>query len=157
MFSAENKIVKSPFRYSRNQIPLPWLVILLLFSVCSSAVESRVPSSTELLNIHIKTRLKEHNLKPSKRSTDAEFLRRIYLDLTGKIPTADEVLEFLRDGSKSKREKEIDKLIGGEPYIQYWTRLWMNWLVKREAAGNLTNLEKWVQEALKKTCRTMTL
>lgn len=142
--------MKSPFQYSGNQIPLSWLAILLLFSVCGSAVESRVPSSTELLNIHIKARLKEHNLKPSKRSTDAEFLRRLHLDLTGKIPTADEVLDFLNDGSKSKREKEIDRLIGSEPYIQYWTRLWMKWLVKREAASNLTNLENWVEEALKK-------
>ena len=94
--------------------------------------------------------MKEQDLKPSKQSSDAEFLRRVHLDLTGKIPTADEVLEFLKAGSKNKREKKIDRLIGSEPYIQYWTHLWMNWLVKREASSNLENLENWVQEALRK-------
>lgn len=138
--------MKSLVRYGRNQILISWLAIVVLISICHSAVESRVPSSTELLNIHIKARLKEHNLKPSKRSTDAEFLRRVHLDLTGKIPTADEVLDFLNDGSKSKREKEIDRLIGSEPYVQYWTRLWMKWLINRAESANLEN---WVQEALR--------
>ena len=133
-----------------NQMPLSWLAIMLLCLVYNPAVESRIPHSTELLNIHIENRLKEQNLKPSKRSTDAEFLRRVHLDLTGKIPTADEVLDFLKDGSRNKREKKIDSLIGSEAYVQYWTRLWLNWLVNREESPNL---ESWVKEALKNNMR----
>ena len=136
------------FQYSPKQILFIGLAILALFNLCNPS-ESRIPSSTELLNIHIKAKLKEQDLKPSKRSTDAEFLRRVHLDLTGKIPTADEVLEFLKDKSKNKREKKIDSLIGSQPYVGYWTRLWMNWLVNREASNNLENLENWVQEALR--------
>ena len=142
--------MKCSSQYSRNPTLFSWLVILVSFCIWNSATESRIPRSTEFLNIHIGTRLKEQDLKPSKQSSDAEFLRRVHLDLTGKIPTADEVLEFLKAGSKNKREKKIDRLIGSEPYIQYWTHLWMNWLVKREASSNLENLENWVQEALRK-------
>ncbi|MDE0300387.1 MAG: DUF1549 and DUF1553 domain-containing protein [Candidatus Poribacteria bacterium] len=137
-------------QHTRNRTVGVWLAILLLFCICNATLESSIPGSSKLVNIHISTRLKEQNLKPSKRSSDAEFLRRVHLDLTGRIPTADEVLEFLNDGSKRKRERKIDRLIGSEAYIQYWTHLWMKWLVKREAAGNLENLEKWVEEALRK-------
>lgn len=138
--------MKCSSQYSRNQTLFIQFGILLLFCICNPVAESRIPHSTELLNIHIEARLKQQDLKPSKRSTDAEFLRRVHLDLTGKIPTADEVLEFLRDGSKNKREKKIDSLIGSESYVQYWTRLWMNWLVNRVESSNLEN---WVQEALR--------
>ena len=144
--------MKSTSQYSYDQILLSCLVILVLFCICSPS-ESRIPHGTELLNIHIKAKLKEQDLKPSKQSSDAEFLRRVHLDLTGKIPTADEVLEFLKDGSKKKREKKIDNLLGSEPYVQYWTRLWMRWLVNREASNNLEYLESWVQEALRKNMR----
>ena len=142
--------MKCSSQYSCTRTLFSWLVILVSFCIWNSAAESRIPSSTELLNIHIEARLKEQDLKPSKQSSNAEFLRRVHLDLTGKIPTADEVMEFLKDGSRNKREKKIDRLIGSEPYIQYWTHLWMNWLVKREASNNLENLENWVQEALRK-------
>ena len=135
-----------PFRYSRNKTHFAWLALLVSLCICTLS-ESRIPTSTELVNVHIKAKLKEQNLEPSKRSSDAEFLRRVHLDLTGKIPTADEVLEFLKDRSKNKREKKIDSLIGSEPYVEYWTRLWMNWLVGRGAIS-VDNLRNWVAEAL---------
>ena len=137
--------MKCPFRYPRNRTHFTWLALLVSFCICTLS-ESRIPTSTELVNIHIKAKLKEQNLEPSKRSSDAEFLRRVHLDLTGKIPTADEVQDFLKDGSKKKREKKIDSLIGSEAYVHYWSRLWMNWLVNREGT---INLENWVQEALR--------
>src|SRR5207237_3542496 len=47
---------------------------------------------------------------------DAEFLRRIYLDLTGTIPTADEARAFLKHGSPDRREKLIDRLLASPGY-----------------------------------------
>ena len=138
--------MRFPFQYICNQILFSLIAILVLFCICNS-LESRIPSSTKRLNIHIESRLKEQNLKPSKQSTDAEFLRRVHLDLTGKIPTADEALEFLKDGSKNKREKKIDSLLRSELYVQYWTRLWMNWLVGRGAIS-VDNLRNWINESL---------
>ena len=41
-------------------------------------------------------------------------------------------MNFLKDGSKSKRGKKIDELIGSELYMDYWTRVSTNWLVGRE-------------------------
>ncbi len=112
----------------------------------------QVSSSTKHLDRHINAVLKKENILPSKVSEDTEFLRRVHLDLTGKIPTPEEVLNFLKDGSPNKRQKKIDQLLGSEPYIDYWTRLWVNWLIGRRGDGDdrRIGLTVWVQGALTK-------
>ena len=112
----------------------------------------QVSSSTKHLDRHINAVLKKENIQPSKVSEDTEFLRRVHLDLTGKIPTPEEVLNFLKDGSPNKRQKKIDQLLGSEPYIDYWTRLWVNWLIGRRGDGDdrRIGLTTWVQGALTK-------
>lgn len=54
-------------------------------------------------------------------TTDAEFLRRARLDLTGRIPTKDEVLEFLADTSANKREQLVDRLLQTPEWADRWT------------------------------------
>src|SRR5207247_1645348 len=51
-------------------------------------------------------------------ASDAEFLRRVYLDLAGTIPTADEARAFLADTDPSKREKLIDRLLASPAYAR---------------------------------------
>ena len=71
----------------------------------------QVSSSTKHLDRHINAVLKREGIQPSKMSKDAEFLRRVHLDLTGKIPTPEEVLDFLKDGSSNKRQRKIRELL----------------------------------------------
>ena len=130
-----------------HRIAYTWLIPAVFLCVFVGETASHISFTTLQLDRHIETRLKEQNLTPSKRSSDAEFLRRVHLDLSGKIPSADEVLEFLKDGSQNKREKKIDRLLESEPYVRYWERLWMNWLVGR-GATDVDNLRAWVNEAL---------
>ena len=54
-------------------------------------------------------------------TTDAEFLRRVRLDLTGRIPTKDEVLEFLAHTSPTKREQLVDRLLQTPEWADRWT------------------------------------
>ncbi len=54
-------------------------------------------------------------------TTDAEFLRRARLDLTGRIPTKDEVLAFLADTSPTKREQLVDRLLQTPEWADRWT------------------------------------
>ena len=54
-------------------------------------------------------------------TTDAEFLRRVRLDLTGRIPTKDEVLEFLADTSANKREQLVNRLLQTPEWADRWT------------------------------------
>src|SRR5262249_50205382 len=57
---------------------------------------------------------------------DAEFLRRVYLDLTGQIPKAETVRVFLADrtDSRGKRSRVINELVGSDPYVDYWALKW---------------------------------
>ena len=96
--------------------------------------------------------LKTEDIQPSGISEDTEFLRRVHLDLTGKIPAPEEVLDFLKDGSPNKRQKKIDQLLGSEPYIEYWSGLWVNWLIGRRGDNDdrRIGLTTWVRGALTK-------
>ncbi len=53
-------------------------------------------------------------------ATDVEFLRRATLDLTGRIPTAEEVVDFINDAAPFKRERTIDRLLGTPQWADRW-------------------------------------
>ncbi len=60
--------------------------------------------------------LKVKNVAPNALASDEQFVRRVYLDLAGRIPTREETMAFLSDTSSSKRAKVIDKLVNGEGF-----------------------------------------
>src|SRR5262249_20641366 len=55
---------------------------------------------------------------------DDAFVRRVYLDLTGKLPSTEEVRQFVADPSADKRAQLIDRLLGTEAYAVNWARYW---------------------------------
>ncbi len=67
---------------------------------------------------------KVQNLAPAAKSTDAEFLRRVSLDLIGTIPTHDETVEFLADTDAAKRAKRIDKLLADPRFAKAQADVW---------------------------------
>ena len=62
-----------------------------------------------------------NQVQPAPTADDAEFMRRLYLDLAGTIPPVSEVRAFLADPSKDKRRKLIDRLLGGPDYVNHFT------------------------------------
>jgi hypothetical protein len=68
-------------------------------------------------------------LEPSPDCTDAEFVRRVYLDTCGILPTPDEAAAFLADKSPDKRAKLIDKLLERPEYVDYWAHKWSDLLL----------------------------
>jgi hypothetical protein len=74
----------------------------------------------------IDAKLQKLHIQPSALADDATFLRRVTLDMTGQLPTAEEVRSFLADATptKAKRAKMIDKLIARPSYTDYWTIKW---------------------------------
>jgi hypothetical protein len=65
-----------------------------------------------LVDEYIFKRMERDGIPHAPLSSDEEFVRRIYLDLTGRIPDAETVEKFLADGDSAKREKVIDRLVG---------------------------------------------
>ncbi len=70
------------------------------------------------------TKWKDLGLTPSPLSTDDEFLRRLYLDAIGTLPTPAEVRAFLDDKDPKKREKAIDKVLERGEFIDWWALKW---------------------------------
>jgi hypothetical protein len=70
---------------------------------------------------------------------DAEFLRRIYLDLTGTIPTADEARAFLKDADPKKREKLIDRLLASPQYARRMQEAFTVMLLERREGAVVSN------------------
>src|SRR5262249_36452167 len=98
-------------------------------------------------------KLKQVKILPSGLCDDAEFLRRVYLDLTGLPPAPHELRAFLADHRppRIKREEVIDRLVGNSDYVEYWTNKWADLLqVNRKFLGEkgAMALRGWIQQAI---------
>ncbi len=92
-------------------------------------------------------------IQPSGLASDAEFIRRVYLDLTGLPPKADEVKAFLADArdTKVKRDELVDKLVGSDDYVEYWSNKWADLLQvngKFLAREGATSFRKWIRDEI---------
>lgn len=78
------------------------------------------------IDTHIDAKLQGLRIQPSPLASDATFLRRVTLDLTGQLPTPAEVRAFVADPTPTrlKRSRWIDKLIARPSYTDYWTVKW---------------------------------
>jgi len=78
-------------------------------------------------------KLKEEKVDASALSSDEEFVRRIHLDLTGKIPSAAEATAFLDSKDSKKREKLIDELLASKDFGKYLADVWQASLLPRDS------------------------
>lgn len=84
----------------------------------------------------------DYEIKPSKEATDGEWCRRVYLDLIGRIPSVNELNDFLNDRDSNKKRKLVYKLLYDDHYTEEftrnWTTVWTNLLIGR-TGGNDNN------------------
>ena len=82
--------------------------------------ESRFTAANNFVDTHVFAKLKELRIEPSDRCTDDEFVRRVFLDACGILPTAAEVTTFVADSDPKKREKLIDAVLARPEFTDYW-------------------------------------
>ncbi len=86
------------------------------------------------------------------RCDDATFLRRVYLDLVGRAPTADEISWFLLDTSPDKRRQVVAELLNSPEYGQHWAGYWRDVVFYRasdpRARVGVESFERFMAEAL---------
>ena len=87
----------------------------------SRAKASQDVQSLGTIDKYIFGALQAAGVTPADPTTDAEFIRRITLDLTGRIPTADRLVAFLNDTTPNKRANLIEELLASSQYIDKWT------------------------------------
>jgi hypothetical protein len=101
----------------------------------------------------VDAKLERLKIQPSDATDDATFLRRVSLDLTGRLPSPVAVRAFLADPgpSRSKRSKMIDKLIASPEYVDHWTVKWGDLLQSsRKYLGEKGAYEfhQWIRDAI---------
>jgi WD40 repeat protein len=94
-------------------------------------------------------------IEPSDVCNDSDFLRRVYLDLTGLPPTVDDLKAFLADTRpiREKRDAVVDRLIGSPDFVEYWTNKWADKLQvnsKFLGAEGAVGFRKWIREQIDK-------
>ncbi len=93
------------------------------------------------------------NLEPSGRCSDAEFIRRASIDITGSLPTSAETRAFVKDKSADKRAKLVDSLLERPEYASYFAIKWADILKnkrdgKPEAVTVTYRFHDWIRESL---------
>ena len=84
------------------------------------------------------SQLKKLRIPPARLCTDHVFLRRVYLDVIGTLPTLAETKRFLSDKSMNKRRALVNALLERDEYADYWAMKWSDLLrVKAEFPINL--------------------
>ncbi len=97
-------------------------------------------------------RLESLKVPPSPRATDAAFLRRVTLDLTGEQPDSATVKEFLKDTNPEKRLKAVDELLNSREFVQFWQiKLGDLLQISQARFGNGAGwYEDWLKQQLQK-------
>ncbi|WP_437187486.1 DUF1549 domain-containing protein [Planctomicrobium sp. SH668] len=90
-------------------------------------------------------------IEPSGLCSDSEFLRRVYLDLTGLPPSVEALQAFLDDPrpTQEKRSDIVDQLIGSEAYVDYWTNKWSDMLLvnsKFLGSEGASEFRSWIRQ-----------
>ncbi len=123
-------------------------IAALLF--VGSAAFAQEKSLRDRIDQHIAKGWVEQKITPAKASDDANFLRRVYLDLIGTIPSYEETKAFLADASADKRTKLIDRLLDDPRYADQQANIWENVLISRsplnpEASRSRSGFQKWLR------------
>ena len=101
-------------------------------------------------------RLRELKIAPSPLVNDSSFLRRVHLDVIGRLPTANEVREFLADDQPDKRSRLVDRLLERPEYSDHWANKWADLLRPNPYRAGIKatlNLDAWLRDTFRRNLR----
>ncbi len=133
-----------------------WLAAVFWLSTVACPLSTSAQTDDEIvaeIDQQIRQAWEDNKVKPSPRTEDGEFARRVSLDTVGHIPALNPLLEFLQDTAPDKRRRLVDELLDDPDYIEHWSTIWGNLLVGRSNRRNRAarnDLDKWLRQALAK-------
>ncbi len=110
------------------------------------------PSEANYVDKHVFEKLKQLKILPSELCTDEEFVRRVYLDVIGLLPTLDETQAFLSDTNPEKRSRLIDELLERPEYAKFWALKWGDVLRvnnKKVTATGVHKFRHWIMASIR--------
>ncbi|MCO6457126.1 MAG: DUF1549 domain-containing protein [Pirellulaceae bacterium] len=119
-----------------------------------AALDYGIPQ-VRLINEQVRAGWAEHQITPSRPATDGEWCRRVFLDVLGRIPSVDELREFLASKEANKRDKLVSALLHDDKYTEEYARNmttnWTNVLIGRSGGTERDTLTS--REGLQKYLR----
>ena len=127
-----------------------------LVSIFNAAIplgaDFEAPTSYNFIDDHVFSNLKQIGVPSSELCNDATFLRRVTLDIAGRLPSGEEAKGFLHDDDPQKRAKWIDRLLRSPSYADYFANKWTALLKnRRDDASDITSnfaFHAWVRDSL---------
>lgn len=127
-------------------IACPWHAQLYAQSLDPVKLANRIDQ-------HLAARWDAEKVTPAAIADDETFVRRVYLDLVGRIPTVAEVREFLADNSLDKRSKLIERLVTSGGHFRhtatFWRREWFPQSNTPQFANVANDIESWIATSLR--------
>lgn len=109
------------------------------------------PAPSNFIDELVYQKLRSMQILPAEKCSDSEFLRRVYLDLVGVLPTVDQTRSFLGDSSADKRTKLIDALLDRSEYARFWALKWGDLLKltqKQVGSDAVYKYHRWIEQAI---------
>jgi hypothetical protein len=107
---------------------------------------------SNFIDDHLQAKWRSLNLAASPPCSDAEFLRRVYLDTIGTLPTPEEIKSFLGNQDPQKRSKAIDKVLERPEFVDFWAYKWGDLLrINRDVLEpkGMWSFHNWVRASLR--------
>lgn len=122
-------------------LPL-WLMAGMLVALADAPIQpfetDRFAVAPGEIDRRVFAAMREAGIEPALPCSDEVFLRRVHLDVAGRLPSLEEARSFLRDPAADRRARLIDRLLASEDYVDFWTMRWSDVLrVKSEFPINL--------------------
>lgn len=125
-----------------------WPFAMLLFPFVQASFAG--PPLREVIDNEVRAAWQREKLTPAVPASDAEFLRRVSLDIVGVIPTHEETVAFLSDSSLDKRRQLVDRLLDDPRYARHMAELWDVLLFTRNPPGSEADkrdgLQNWLRQ-----------
>jgi hypothetical protein len=168
-----------PFLRTPGRAGLAAALVAGLFAISSATAQQiTVPNQSRVIDSFISKSWSDNKIVPAKKANDNEFIRRVFLDLLGRIPTPEEVREFERDTAPNKRARLINRLLNSEShkvkdaagkeakgddgkplvfpyteeYASHWADIWTVWTMTRGGTHELYHkqIEGWFNRQLER-------
>jgi hypothetical protein len=127
---------------------------LVVFASLPLSAASGTEPLRNVIDSEVKTAWQREKITPAKPATDAEFLRRVHLDLVGEIPTYEETVAFLDSKDADKRDKLIEKLLADPRFARHQGDIWDMILFGRNPPGYETyrrpGFQAWLRTQFEK-------
>ena len=126
--------------------------IPLMFVDHDDSFQWSSPPPHNYIDKWVNAKLRQLQYLPSETCTDAEFLRRVFLDVIGLLPTIEETTAFLADESPHKRARLVDALLEREEYAKFWALKWGDLLQmtsKTIGVEGVYKYHRWIEQTLR--------